>query len=154
MARAARVSKAPDALRRPKLAGSGRRLGSVTISVLPPATRVSLRAPSASVPALSRALGVELPTRPKSSATAAKRTALWLGPDHILQYAVLASILGGLLTMLVLFLRAMPLPAGLARRDWIARLHDAGTGVPYGVALAVAGLWIYPHSIWMEPLVR
>lgn len=82
MARAATASHGPDMLRRSKLAGHELRLGSVAVSVLPPASRVSLRAPSASLPALSRSLRVDLPNRPKSSATAAGRTALWLGPDE------------------------------------------------------------------------
>jgi len=82
MAKAAKASKGPAALRRPKLAGSELHLGSVAVSVLPPASRVSLRVPSTSVPALSEALRVELPTRPKNSATQAGRSALWLGPDE------------------------------------------------------------------------
>ena len=49
---------------------------------MPPAERISLRAPAASVAALSKALGVTLPTKPKSSATKGSRTALWLGPDE------------------------------------------------------------------------
>jgi sarcosine oxidase subunit gamma len=54
----------------------------VTLAVLPPAQRISLRAPDASVAALSKALGVELPRKPKTSAAKAGRTALWLGPDE------------------------------------------------------------------------
>jgi sarcosine oxidase subunit gamma len=54
----------------------------VTLAVLPPAERISLRAPARSVAALSAALGVELPQKPKSSTTRARRTALWLGPDE------------------------------------------------------------------------
>src|SRR5882724_9241996 len=54
----------------------------VKLSVLPPAERVSLRAPAASVAALSKALGVTLPQKPKTSATKDGRTALWLGPDE------------------------------------------------------------------------
>ena len=46
------------------------------------ATRLSLRAPSASLAALSKALGVKLPVAPKTSATAGARHALWLGPDE------------------------------------------------------------------------
>ena len=35
------------------------------------------------------------------------------------------------------------------RHPWIERLHDARTGIPYGIALACAGLVIYPHTqIW------
>ncbi|RVD36482.1 sarcosine oxidase subunit gamma family protein [Mesorhizobium sp. M4A.F.Ca.ET.020.02.1.1] len=54
----------------------------VTLAVLPPAERISVRAPEASLTALSKALGVSLPAKPKTSAAKAGRTALWLGPDE------------------------------------------------------------------------
>lgn len=54
----------------------------VTVSTLPPAARISLRAPAKSVAALSDALGFDLPTKPKNSASRSGRHALWLGPDE------------------------------------------------------------------------
>jgi sarcosine oxidase subunit gamma len=54
----------------------------VSLAVLPPAERISLRAPAASIAVLSKALGVELPVKPKSSASKDGRTVLWLGPDE------------------------------------------------------------------------
>ena len=54
----------------------------VTVVALPPAERVSVRAPVESVASLSRALGVTLPQKPKASASKGSRTALWLGPDE------------------------------------------------------------------------
>jgi sarcosine oxidase subunit gamma len=70
------------AARSPALAG--REFGSkdVRLAVMRPAHRISLRAPGASMASLSRALGVKLPTVPKTSATKGTRTALWLGPDE------------------------------------------------------------------------
>ncbi|SDA71631.1 sarcosine oxidase subunit gamma [Mesorhizobium qingshengii] len=68
--------------RRPALAGRTTSAPAVKIEVLPPAERISLRAPEASVAALSKALGVTLPKKPKTSASKAGRTALWLGPDE------------------------------------------------------------------------
>ena len=68
--------------RRPALAGREASGSGVKVAVLPPAERISLRAPAASVAALSKALGVPLPTKPKSSAANGSRTALWLGPDE------------------------------------------------------------------------
>jgi sarcosine oxidase, subunit gamma len=50
--------------------------------VAPPAARLSLRAPDESVASLSSALGLDLPTRPKTSASEDGRHALWLGPDE------------------------------------------------------------------------
>ena len=63
---------------------SGFHGGSAAASVSPaaPASRLSLRAKPDAVPALSAALGVDLPTRPKASATSGSRHALWLGPDE------------------------------------------------------------------------
>jgi sarcosine oxidase, subunit gamma len=55
---------------------------SVKLAVLPPAHRIALRAPAASLAALSKALGVTLPMMPKSSASKGGRAALWLGPDE------------------------------------------------------------------------
>ncbi|TIN75254.1 MAG: sarcosine oxidase subunit gamma family protein [Mesorhizobium sp.] len=76
------AAAAPSVERRPALAGQELSVTGVTLAVLPPARRISLRAPDASVAALSKALGVELPRKPKTSAAKAGRTALWLGPDE------------------------------------------------------------------------
>jgi sarcosine oxidase subunit gamma len=87
MAKAAAKKSAPAQAataveRRPALAGREASGANVKVTVLPPAERVSLRAPEASVASLSRALGLTLPQKPKTSATKAGRTALWLGPDE------------------------------------------------------------------------
>ncbi|MER9967154.1 sarcosine oxidase subunit gamma [Mesorhizobium sp. M0060] len=84
MAKAALKTAAagPSVERRPALAGQSLSATGVTLAVRPPAERISLRAPDASIAALSKALGVALPQRPKTSAAKAGRTALWLGPDE------------------------------------------------------------------------
>ncbi|KQV35052.1 MULTISPECIES: sarcosine oxidase subunit gamma [unclassified Rhizobium] len=63
---------------------SGFHGGSASASVSPaaPASRLSLRAKPDAVASLSAALGIELPTRPKASASSGGRHALWLGPDE------------------------------------------------------------------------
>lgn len=82
MARAAKKVAGAVAERRTKLGERKVKHGSVTVAVLPPAERVGLRAPAASVAALSKALGVKLPNKPKNSASEGNRHALWLGPDE------------------------------------------------------------------------
>ena len=82
MAKAAAKSSAGTAQRRTALAGREVLAGGVRLVVLPPAERISLRAPPASLPALSKALGFDLPAKPKTSAASGGRTALWLGPDE------------------------------------------------------------------------
>jgi sarcosine oxidase subunit gamma len=76
------MAETATARREPAHAGETFEAKGVKLAVLPPAERVSLRAPAASVAALSRALGLDLPKKPKTSATQNGRTALWLGPDE------------------------------------------------------------------------
>src|SRR5204863_6038179 len=79
----------------------------------------------------------------------AAATALWLGFDHLLPYFIYASLLGGALTLLLIQFRLAPLPAMLAKQDWVQRLHRKDGGVPYGIALAAAALAVYPETQWM-----
>src|SRR5439155_26763778 len=66
----------------------------------------------------------------------AAATALWLGFDYLLPYLVYASLFGGALTLLLIQFRLAPLPAMLAKQDWVQRLHRKDGDVPYGIALA------------------
>lgn len=79
----------------------------------------------------------------------AAATALWLGWGSLLDYGVSAAIYGGVLTVVLILGRKMTLPAWMSKQEWIARLHNPRTGVPYGIALAAAGIMIYPEtSFW------
>jgi prepilin peptidase CpaA len=79
-------------------------------------------------------------------------TALWLGFDHLLTYLLYASLFGGLLTLVLLNVRTMPLPNLLSGQPWAVRLHHKDSGVPYGIALAAAALVVYPDTIWMKAI--
>ena len=79
----------------------------------------------------------------------AAATALWLGFDHLLPYFIYASLLGGALTVALLYFRLAPLPVWLAQAQWAQRLHGKDAGVPYGLALAAAALAVYPDTPWM-----
>ncbi len=78
----AKAAAKTSAARMPALDGREFSAKAVKLAVLPPAHRIALRAPAASVAALSKALGVTLPVKPKSSASKGSRAALWLGPDE------------------------------------------------------------------------
>jgi prepilin peptidase CpaA len=79
-------------------------------------------------------------------------TALWFGFDYLLDYLIYASLFGGLLTLVLIQFRRLPLPGPLARQPWILRLHEAGGGIPYGIALAAAALAVYPKTGWMPAI--
>ena len=79
----------------------------------------------------------------------AAATALWFGFDYLLDYMLYAALFGGVLTLVLIQFRKLPLPGPLARQAWILRLHETGGGVPYGIALAAAALMVYPKTGWM-----
>ena len=78
--------------------------------------------------------------------------ALWIGWSDLLYYALASSVLGGGLTLAMLYARNLPLPAPLVNTPWVARLHDRETGIPFGIAMALAGFALFPQLIWGELL--
>jgi prepilin peptidase CpaA len=79
-------------------------------------------------------------------------TCLWVGPAALLSYSVFSALIGGALTLALLFWRGVPLPEMLISQNWLVRLHDPKEGVPYGIALAAAGLLVYPQTPFMAAL--
>jgi prepilin peptidase CpaA len=73
---------------------------------------------------------------------------LWFQPEEALLFFIYASLLGGVLSIVILRLRMRMLPAALCRVPWIAQLHDAKAGVPYGAAMGPAALMVLPHTAW------
>jgi prepilin peptidase CpaA len=83
----------------------------------------------------------------------AAATTLWLGFGMMLPYVVMASLLGGALTMAILAARRWPLPQRWQKIAWLDRLHDKKSGVPYGIALAAAGLLLYSDTAIFQHFV-
>jgi prepilin peptidase CpaA len=83
-------------------------------------------------------------------AKVAAAAALWFGFGHLLHYLVYASLFGGALTLLLLQFRQWPLPYALAGQPWLLKLHAKESGIPYGIALAVGALVIYPETEWIS----
>lgn len=80
-------------------------------------------------------------------------SALWMGWSLLLPYLVIASLFGGVLTIILLVFRRFGLPSFLAGRAWAMRLHQPRGGVPYGIALAASGLFFYPNTqIWLAAI--
>jgi|SRR5476649_2698665 len=72
--------------------------------------------------------------------------ALWLGFHNLPEFALVASVMGGALTVLLLSVRRLPLPPALTGQGWILRLHEARGAIPYGVALAAGAFMILPQA--------
>jgi prepilin peptidase CpaA len=83
-------------------------------------------------------------------AKVAAGAALWFGFGHLMNYLVYASLFGGALTLLLLQFRQWPLPYPLSGQAWLLRLHAKDSGIPYGIALAIGALMIYPETEWIR----
>ena len=83
-------------------------------------------------------------------AKVAAAAALWFGFGHLLNYLLYASLFGGALTLLLLQFRQWPLPYPFAGQAWLLKLHAKDSGIPYGIALAIGALMIYPETDWIK----
>ena len=83
-------------------------------------------------------------------AKVAAAAALWFGFGQLLDYLLYASLLGGALTLLLLQFRQWPLPYQFAGQAWLTRLHAKESGIPYGIALAIGALLVYPDTEWIR----
>ncbi|MBC8129292.1 MAG: prepilin peptidase [Rhizobiaceae bacterium] len=80
-------------------------------------------------------------------------TALWFGPTmDLLDYMLIGSIYGGLLTLGLLMIRGQILP--VTGIDFVDHLLEETTGIPYGIGLGAAGLTVYSSSDWVDIAVR
>jgi prepilin peptidase CpaA len=82
----------------------------------------------------------------------AAAAALWFGFAELMNYLLYASLFGGALTLLLLQFRQWPLPYALTGQAWLAKLHAKDSGIPYGIALAIGALMIYPETEWVKAI--
>lgn len=79
---------------------------------------------------------------------------LWFGLSiNMLDFILLTSVYGGLLTLVILGLRRVPyFPQFMHGQHWLLKLHDKEAGVPYGIAIAIAGVQVYPNTLWFAQI--
>ena len=69
-------------------------------------------------------------------------------------FVLFVAIYGMFLTFGLLIMRQQSVvPSVLYRQEWFARLHDSKSGIPYGIAIAIAGLQVYSSTYWFD-LIR
>ncbi len=83
----------------------------------------------------------------------AASSAIWIGWEGLLDYLLVASLLGGVLGLFFLAARTVALPIFLLNQPWIARLHEPRGPLPFGVALGVGAIIVYPQtSMWLSAM--
>lgn len=78
-------------------------------------------------------------------------TALWMGfSTELVAYLVNASIIGGLLTLLLILYRGSNLAVLTGNNVFLRHFANDKVGIPYGVALGISGLIMYPSTALMQ----
>jgi len=73
-------------------------------------------------------------------------TSVWVGHTAILNFLIIMGLAGALLSVALLSFRAIPIQPFYVRIEWLMRLHEARAGAPYGLAIAVAGVAVFPQT--------
>jgi prepilin peptidase CpaA len=82
-------------------------------------------------------------------------SAIWMGFGFdLIAYLVAATFIGGLLTLSVLAYRSSALQVYTSRNRFLRNFASDAKGVPYGIALGIAGLLVYPETPLMVWAVR
>lgn len=67
--------------------------------------------------------------------------ALWVGLKGLPLFLLLMSFSGGALALLAIVIGKRKLFAGAKWSRWISELHEGRRPVPYGIAIAIGGIW-------------
>lgn len=81
-------------------------------------------------------------------------SSLWIGFDHLLSYVVGISLAGAALAILVIYARSHFPEGSVNAPRWVLRLQARESGMPYGLAIAAAALWIYPQTAFFHGLAH
>ncbi len=74
-------------------------------------------------------------------------TSVWMGFSMLLlEYLLVGSVIGGLLTLAILSYRGSPLSMVTGRNMFLRHFADQSAGIPYGLALGIAGLLVFPET--------
>jgi prepilin peptidase CpaA len=74
-------------------------------------------------------------------------TSVWMGLGlPLAQYVVWSGMVGGLLTIGILAFRYSPFAIYASNNLFLRHLADSKAGIPYGIALGIAGLLAFPNS--------
>lgn len=78
-------------------------------------------------------------------------TSVWMGFGiHLIEYLVISAFVGGILTILILLYRKSPISVFAGRAEFMRRIGDQKEGIPYGIALGIGGLVVFPETSLMS----
>jgi len=79
-------------------------------------------------------------------------TAVWVGWRPLFEFLVVIALAGGMLALVILAYRRFSLGPQFAAVSWLAKLHEKDCGIPYGIAICLAALYLLPYLPMIETL--
>lgn len=70
---------------------------------------------------------------------------LWTGQERLMEFLFITALAGGVLALVLLLFRRLPLATALDRFPAMRQLHAKKQDVPYAVAIGTSGLIVYPY---------
>ena len=70
---------------------------------------------------------------------------LWIGPENLWEFLFTTAIAGGILALVLLLFRRLPLASAFKGFHALQQLHFRKNDIPYAVAIGCAGLLFYPN---------
>ena len=77
-------------------------------------------------------------------------TVPWIGLPGLLEFFVTTAMAGMVLAFVLIAFRGTPPLPIYAQQQWLLRLHQRKHDLPYGVAIAIGGLVVYPYTPVMQ----
>ena len=72
--------------------------------------------------------------------------ALWMGLTHLVPFVLYVGVAGAFVACAVIVVRVFPLTPLVARTNWLMNLRGPQARIPYAVAIAAAGLLVFPQT--------
>ncbi|WOI53561.1 prepilin peptidase [Parvularcula sp. LCG005] len=73
-------------------------------------------------------------------------SSLWVGVAQLPMFVLTFAVAGGFLALFIMSFRRMPLPVMIATHSWIDGLYNRKQVMPYGIAIAIGGIIVWPET--------
>jgi prepilin peptidase CpaA len=78
---------------------------------------------------------------------------LWVGWSALLPFVLVTTLAGGALAILYKLWQLVRADCEVRDVVWLRRVFRADLELPYGIAIATGGLWVYSGTWWMARLM-
>ena len=78
---------------------------------------------------------------------------LWVGWENLAPFVLVTALAGGLLAVIMKFWQMFTIEHEVRDVKWLKRVFRAKLQLPYGVAIAVGGMIVFPATWWVQQVI-